>query len=311
MRGSFVRTLVELAERDPRLVLLTGDLGYMSLEPFADRFPERFFNVGVAEQNMVGLATGLAEAGYIPTVYSIVTFAVLRPYEFIRNGPVYHALPVRIVGVGGGFEYGHDGISHYGLEDVGVLRILPGITVLAPADHEQARSALLSTWNLEGPVYYRLGKDEKTVVRGLGGRFELGKAQTIGDGKDVLIITMGSVAPEGVKALDILAAHGVSGSLMIVASVSPPPLEDLVESLGRFPVALTVEGHYTTGGVGSLVAEIIAEHGLGCRLVRLGVEGLPNGLTGGRDYLYATHGLTGEIIAGKALKALRSSRRVS
>src|SRR5262249_41105479 len=110
MRGAFVRTLTEIAAEDARILLLTGDLGYMALEPFSERFPDRFLNVGVAEQNMVGTATGLAEAGFIPFVYSIVTFATLRPYEFIRNGPVWHRLPVRIVGVGGGFEYGPQGV---------------------------------------------------------------------------------------------------------------------------------------------------------------------------------------------------------
>src|SRR3954447_23056573 len=132
MRGAFANTITELAERDPRVVLLTGDLGYMALEPFSDRFPERFFNIGVAEQNMVGVATGLAEAGFIPFVYSIVTFASLRPYEFIRNGPILHQLPVRIVGIGGGGEYGTAGPTHHGLEDVGIMRIQPGITVIAP-----------------------------------------------------------------------------------------------------------------------------------------------------------------------------------
>src|SRR6267378_8244792 len=142
MRAAFANTLAELAARDPRILLLTADLGYKALEPFADKFPDRFINVGVAEQNMVGLATGLAEAGFIPFVYSIVTFAVLRPYEFIRNGPVLHRLPVRIVGVGGGVEYGLNGLSHYGLEDIAVMRAQPGVTVIAPSDHQQARTAM-------------------------------------------------------------------------------------------------------------------------------------------------------------------------
>src|SRR5262245_6295267 len=150
MRATFVRTLVEIAENDPRVMLLTGDLGFMALEPFFDKFNSRSFNVGVAEQNMVGLATGLAEAGFIPFAYSIVTFATLRPYEFIRNGPILHRLPVRIVGMGGGFEYGAAGPTHHGLEDVGVLRVQPGITIIAPADHEQARNAILATWDLPG-----------------------------------------------------------------------------------------------------------------------------------------------------------------
>src|SRR5947208_6407398 len=128
MRAAFAQTVCSLAANDPRVLLLTGDLGYMALEPFAQRFPDRFFNVGVAEQNMVGLATGLAEAGMVPFCYSIVTFASLRPYEFIRNGPVLHQLPVRIVGVGGGFEYGTAGPTHHGLEDIGVMRLQPGLT---------------------------------------------------------------------------------------------------------------------------------------------------------------------------------------
>src|SRR3989304_1271973 len=162
MRGAFTRSLVELAEREPRILLLTGDLGYTVLEPFAERFPDRFFNVGVAEQNMVGLATGLAEAGFIPFLYSIATFASLRPYEFIRNGPILHQFPVRIAGVGGGYEYGPAGATHPALEDVGVMRLQPGLTLIAPADHEQARAALLATWEQPGPTSYRLGKDDPT-----------------------------------------------------------------------------------------------------------------------------------------------------
>src|SRR3974390_2091985 len=133
MRVTFVQTLADLACSDPRIVLLTGDVGFMVLESFVARDPDGFFNVGVAEQNMIGLATGLAEAGLMPFVYSIVPFAVLRPYEFIRNGPVQHRLPVRIVGVGGGLEYGINGLSHYGLEDIAVTRVQPGLTVIAPA----------------------------------------------------------------------------------------------------------------------------------------------------------------------------------
>src|SRR3712207_7785086 len=112
MRLEFIKTLLEMAEEDARILLLTGDLGFLVLEPFRDRFPDRFFNVGVAEQNMVGLATGLAEAGFVPFTYSIATFAALRPYEFIRNGPVLHRLPVRMVGVGGGFDFGYNGLTH-------------------------------------------------------------------------------------------------------------------------------------------------------------------------------------------------------
>ncbi len=309
MRKAFVETLTELASRDSRILLLTADLGYMALEPFRDAYPRRFFNVGVAEQNMVGLATGLAEAGFIPFVYSIVPFAVLRPFEFIRNGPIQHRLPVRIVGVGGGLEYGTNGLSHYGLEDIGVLRTQPGLTVVAPADAEQTRSAVKASWNLPGPVYYRLGKDDKAVVQGLDGRFELAKVQCLREGSDLLLIAMGSVATEAVAAAQQLAARGVSCSLVIVASVSPAPIEELADLLARHAVALTVEAHYRVGGVGSLVAEVAAERGLPCRLVRCGVEALRSGITGSQRYLHHLYGLSAEKLVETALTALQRADR--
>src|SRR3990172_2873595 len=149
MRNTFIKTLIELAERDERILLLTSDLGYMALEPFAEKFPKRFFNVGIAEQNM-----------------------------------------------GGGLDYGYDGISHYGHDDVGVLRVQPGITIVTPADYEQARSAFLKTSHLPGPIYYRLSKDDKAIVPELNGYFELGRAKYIGKGRDSLMIAMGGIAGE-------------------------------------------------------------------------------------------------------------------
>jgi transketolase len=309
MRAAFAGTVTELAGRDSRVLLLTGDLGYMALEPFSDRFPSRFFNVGVAEQNMVGLATGLAESGFIPFVYSIATFASLRPYEFIRNGPIYHRLPVRIVGVGGGFEYGPAGPTHYGLEDIGVMRVQPGITVVSPADHEQTRTALLKTWDLPGPVYYRIGKDDKTTIPGLGGEFELGRAQLVRRGGDILIVVMGSVASEAAGAVEALARRGVEASLLVVASLNPPPAEDLTRALSGFSVALTVESHYVVGGVGSLVCEVVAERNISCRVVRCAVRRTPAGATGSQAYLHRVHGLASDSLVDSALQALREQER--
>lgn len=310
MRGTFVRTLTELAHFDPRIVLLTGDLGYTVLEPFRDTFPDRFFNVGVAEQNMVGLATGLAEAGFIPFVYSIVNFAVLRPYEFIRNGPVVHRLPVRIVGVGGGFEYGHNGISHYGLDDVGVLRIQPGMTVVAPADFEQLRSALLSTWNSSGPVYYRLGKDDTTRVDGLDGRFQMGRAHLVREGRDVLLVAMGSLTCEVLRAADVLEKCGLSPSVMVVSCVSPPPVEDLRAALRGHSLAVAVEAHYAVGGLGSLVCETAAGQAIPCRVIRCGVDRLPDGITGSQRFMHDHHGLSAERIAENVTAAARELQPV-
>lgn len=305
MRAAFAQTLTELAEQDPRVLLLTGDLGYMALEPFSDAHPDRFFNAGVAEQNMVGMATGLAEAGFVPFVYSIVNFATLRPYEFIRNGPVLHQLPVRIVGMGGGFEYGSAGPSHHGLEDVGVMRLQPGLTVIAPADHQQARTAIAETWDLPGPVYYRLGKDDKTTVPGLDGRFALGRAQSVREGNDLLIVAMGSVAGEAAAAAELLAEQGIACTVLIVASLNPAPVADLAAAVARFPLALTVEAHYATGGLGSLVAEVIAEAATGTRLVRCGVTTPSDGRSGSQDYFHHRHGLSRSGLVETALRELR------
>jgi transketolase len=283
---------------------MTGDLGYMALEPFADKFPSRFVNVGVAEQNMVGLATGLAESGFIPYVYSITPFITLRPYEFIRNGPVQHCLPVRIVGIGGGFEYAANGMSHYGLEDVGVMRIQPGLTVVTPADHEQAGTAIRSTWELPGPVYYRLGKDDTMTVPGLGGSFQIGRVQLLHEGREVLIVTMGSVANEAVGAAQTLEKQGVSARVVLVSSFNPAPVEDLITHLAGFQHVVTVEAHYPTGGVGSLVCEITAENGFSCQVARCAVGSCTDGVTGNQKFLYARHGLNSQAIAETARRLL-------
>ncbi len=298
MRGAIVRILTELAASDPRIVLLTGDLGFMVVEEFAERFPERFWNVGVAEQDMIGIATGMAEAGFIPFTYSIATFAALRPYEFVRNGPVHHRLPVRILAVGGGFEYANAGPTHHGLEDLAVMRALPDLTVLAPADHEQAAAALRATWELPGPVYLRLGKDDRSVVPGLGGRFQLGRAQIVRQGDThVVIVAVGPIARAAVAAAEILSEQGIDATVAVVASVAPAPVQDLLDLFRDAGTVVTVEAHSIVGGLGSLVSEVVAGHGLGCRVTRCGVRSGPDGVGGGEAFLNARHGLSREGIA--------------
>src|SRR5262249_12896059 len=152
------------------------------------------------------------------------------------NGPVHQQLPVRIVGVGGGFDYSTNGPSHHALEDLAVMRAQPGLAVLAPADFEQARAALLAAHGLAGPVYFRLGKDDSVRVEGLDGRFRLGRAEAIGAGGDLLIVTTGSIARNGAAAAAALAAEGIEATVLVAASIDPPPLEDLADALERFDV---------------------------------------------------------------------------
>jgi transketolase len=303
VRRAFIRTLVDLAALDERIVLLTGDLGFTVVEPFAETYPERFFNVGVAEQNMIGVATGLAEAGFIPFAYSIATFAVLRPYEFIRNGPVAHGLPVRVVGVGGGFEYGTAGFTHHGLEDLAVTRVLPGLTVLSPADYAQAASALRAVWDLPGPVYFRLGKNDADPIPGLDGRFSLGHLTKVVDGDDVAIVATGAIAAEAVAAAHALVSDGVRAAVLIAATLNPVDAEDFVDAIGQYPLIVTVEAHYATGGLGSTVAEVLADRGIGAQLLRIGVSGLSE-RNGSERFLNHAHGLSAARIAERVRAAL-------
>ncbi|HXE45697.1 MAG TPA: transketolase C-terminal domain-containing protein [Conexibacter sp.] len=303
MRSAFASALLDLAAEDERVVLLTGDLGFAVLEPFAERFPDRFWNAGVAEQNMVGLATGLAEAGYTPYVYSIATFASMRGYEFVRNGPILHELPVRVVGVGGGMDYGHNGVTHYALEDAGIMRVQPGIAVVAPADPRQTSAALPAIQALPGPVYLRLGKESQPVP-GLDGRFALGRAERIGEGRDVALVALGGMAAAAVETAERLADAGLEASVIVVSSLNPAPTEDLAEALADVPLALSAEAHYVNGALGSLVAETIAEHGLGTRLVRAGLRAMPIGATGSRPHLYDRHGLAPDQLAARVLRSL-------
>jgi len=306
VRNEFVDELVALAEHDERVMLLTGDLGFMVLEEFQRRFPDRFLNCGVAEQNMVGVATGLAEAGFVPFVYSIATFSTLRPYEFIRNGPALHDLPVRIVGVGGGFDYGHNGITHFALEDYAVMRAQPAIATIAPADAAQARAAVRATADHPGPAYFRVSKrgDE---LPGLDGRFELGRLEILREGADAAILAIGSIAHEALAAAELLAERGLQATVALVSSFNPEPADEIVELLGGVPTALTVEAHYRNGGLGSLVAETIAERGLACRLLRAGVDRMPRGETASQRYLEEQHGLTAPQLAEQLERAMTTA----
>jgi len=305
MRKAFIETLTEIAGKDDRVMLMTADLGYTVLEKFSDSFPERYFNVGVAEQNMVGMATGMAGSGLIPFVYSIVTFASLRPYEFIRNGPILHKLPVRIIAIGEGFDYGSAGVTHYGLEDVAVMRTQKGMTTVVPSDDMQAREALLKTWDLPGPVYYRIGKGSGGSVAGLNGNFELGKADEVIKGEDVVFVCMGGVSKEVVTASENLAKKNISSSVVIVSSFNPSPDEDIARVLKKFKKVITVEAHYTTGGLGSYVAEVVADNGLHCKVLRCGIGSKIEDHTGSRNFMNDKYGISSERLEESAINFLK------
>ncbi len=297
MRTAFVETLTELATQDERIVLLTGDLGFMALEPFREAHPDRFFNVGVAEQNLMGLATGLADAGFTPYCYSIATFASLRGFEFFRNGAVWHNLPVRVVGMGGGFEYGPAGVTHHALEDIGVMRTLPRVTVVAPADAAQTDSVVRYAQTRTGPVYLRLGKDDRRRVRGLGERFDPERVSMARRGPAGLVLATGGIAAEAGTAVEALAEHGTDCSFGVVETLAPAPAEHLRELVARHPWVVTVEAHVRNGGLGSILADTIADSGVSVPLLRCCVEDpLDSDRLGNEGFLHELHGLSASAL---------------
>jgi transketolase len=304
MRQAFLRGLCDLAAEDERIVLLTGDLGYMVMEPFRDRYPRRIINAGVAEQNLLGIATGLAEAGLRPYVYSIATFAVLRPFEFIRNGPVLHNLPVRIVGMGGGFDYGHAGSTHYATEDIAVLRTLPGLAIVIPADSNQAATALRLTAGIERPIYYCLGRDDSQIMPNLEGNFELGKIRIARAGAGLALIAMGSICVEVAAAAELLSGIGIEATVAIVSGFSPDPAEDIAELLARFRFAVSVEAQASSGGLGAFVSTVIATEGLACRLKILAVRTSPDGTCGNQAERWRKYGLDRDSIVKGACSVM-------
>lgn len=303
MRAAFFDQLATLAEQDPRVLLLTADLGYMAIECFAERCPKQFINAGVSEQNMTGMAAGLAEAGFIPFLYSIAPFAVLRPYEFLRNGAVAHRQPVRVVSVADGFDYGTNGISHFGIDDIGTLRVQPGLALIAPCDDAQARAALRATWEMRGPAYFRLSKAVRPEAL-VGDRFAVGETQTVVEGEDVLLIALGTMVYDAVLAAKLLSARGVRAAVELVDNLNAQPLQHLAGKMARYAHVVTVESHYIVGALGSMVCEMVAESGLGCRVTRCGVAELPDGITGGREYLHQRYGISPAQIAERAVQAL-------
>ena len=289
MRKQFVSTLIDIANRDERVVLLTADLGFMVLEPFAERHPDRFFNVGVAEANMMSIAAGMAHEGLIPFCYSIATFASMRGYEQFRNGAVLHQLPVRIVAIGGGFAYGTAGPTHHALEDIALMRVQPGVAIIVPADDAQVDRALRDHYALPQPMYLRLAKETASHPE-LNGRFRWGRLEVIGDG-DIAIVTIGSMTGVALEARRRLLAEGIETAVAVAASIAPAPTDDLVSLLSTKRACITIEDHRPVGGLGSLVAETIADHGLGLRLVRCGVTDPAGQPTGSEDFLRHRNGL--------------------
>ncbi len=273
MRTTFIETLCELAAADERIFLVCGDLGYSVLEVFADRFPDRYLNAGVAEQNMTGVAAGLAMTGRVVFTYSIANFPVIRCLEQVRNDVCYHGLDVKVVAVGGGLAYGAQGYTHHGVEDLAVMRVLPGMTVFAPGDPVEARLATRAAARRRGPCYLRLGKAGEQVVHTAEPVFEPGRAIVMREGTAATLISTGGVLPVVMRAAEELAGRGRPVRVLSMPCLEPLDTAAVEAAARETPVVVTVEEH-GPGALAAAVGEAMARsagRGTG-RLVPLHLE---------------------------------------
>ena len=304
MRNAFILGLTALAGRDDRVVLLTGDLGYKIFDDFAARFPGRFINAGVAEQNMVGVATGLALEGLRPFVYSIATFVTLRCFEQIRDDVCYNAVAVTIVGVGGGFSYGANGPTHHATEDIAIMRTLPNMRVVCPGDPVEAELAVAAGASLGGPLYLRLGRAGDPVVHHDPPSFEIGTAIKVREGTDSALVSTGGMLPVAVAAADLLEAENVSCQVISMHTVKPLDTAALEVCCRQTKALFTLEEHSRLGGLGSAVGEWLSDSGKSRRLTCFGTEDQFADTTGSQAYLRRRHGLSAAQIARKVIERL-------
>jgi transketolase len=309
VRTAFIETLCEVAERDERVWLLCGDLGFSVLERFAGRFPARYVNVGVAEQNMIGVAAGLAMSGKTAFVYSIANFPVMRCLEQIRNDVCYHDLSVKVVAVGGGMSYGPAGYTHHALEDLAIMRALPNMTVVAPADPVETRLATRAVAGASGPCYLRLGKAGEPVVHQEEPAFRLGKAIVLRRGADVTLVSTGGMLKTVMEAAARLADEGVSASVISMPTVKPLDEQAVEEAARTSPLLCVVEEHGPEGGLADAVARCLASAASPRRArllaMNLGTLGA-DGSIGSQSYLNGRAGLTAEGISGRVVASLRA-----
>jgi transketolase len=288
VRTAFIETLKDLAGQDERIWLLCADLGFSVLETFAQSFPKRYVNVGVAEQNMAGVAAGLALSGKIVFTYSIANFPVIRCLEQIRNDVCAHNLNVKVVSVGGGFAYGSAGYTHHGTEDLAMMRTLPNMTVLAPGDPVETRLLTVAATERPGPCYLRLGKAGEPIVHTSQPQITIGGA---------LAMTM--------KAASELAALGVSVSVLSMPSLSPLDDDAILRAARNTGRIVTVENH-GVGGLGSAVAEVLATSTLHPRFAPMYLQARPIKVAGTEASMYASHNLSAGEIASKMMSLLAS-----
>jgi len=267
----FVNCLIEQARKDDRVFLITPDMGFSVLEKFRDEFPDRFLNVGIAEQNAVGVAAGLALSGKVVYVYSIIPFITMRCFEQVRMDVAYMRTNVRLVGVGAGFSYGPAGASHHAIEDIAIMRALPNMTVCCPGDPVETRELVRRSFYHEGPMYFRLAKNGEPRIHGEETRIEIGQAVWLREGTDVAVVATSNMLESGKVLTDKWVGQRKSVSFVSMPTIKPLDHGAIDILIQNGTPIVTLEEHNIIGGLGSAVAEVIAESGKGIRFTRVAI----------------------------------------
>lgn len=286
MRDSFVNSLIELASENDRVMLLTADLGFGIFDDYIEKFPRQFINIGVAEQNMIGVGTGLGLEGWTVFAYSIGNFSTLRCLEQIRNDACYHEANLNIVASGGGFTYGQLGTSHHATEDLSIMRSLPGVTVVAPGEAWESAEATKQLAHTKGVGYLRIEKTNTVNTRRPGENFQIGKARRVRDGNDVSIFATGGVVEEALKAADSLQKIGVESRVVSYHTLKPIDTEEIRLAVNETNGIITIEENNIFGGLGGLVSEVCMEHGYYPKFFkRIGLNDVYSSIVGDQPYL--------------------------
>lgn len=303
MRDTVIKTLIELGKQDKNIELITGDLGFGVLKSFWETLPDQFVNAGIAEQNMTGVAAGMALEGKKVFTYSIGNFPTLRCLEQIRNDCAYHNANVNIICVGGGYVYGSLGMSHHATEDIAILRALPDVTVICPGDPVEAALAVKKIANTQGTCYLRLGRGGEKNVNTVIKEFKIGKAYKLRDANDLpqkaAIFSTGAILEETSKACDMLEEQGIAVEQYSFPTVKPIDSDVIKDCAERFDHIFTVEEHNVVGGFGSAVAEVLAEFGGKAKLHRIGINDFYCIEVGSQAYLREQVGINADGIARK------------
>lgn len=300
MRNAFAQEITRLAAEDEGIVLLSGDIGNRLFDTYKTKFPQRFFNCGVAEANMTGIAAGMALCNLRPVTYTIAAFNTVRCLEQIRVDICYHNLPVIIVGVGGGLSYASLNATHHALEDIAFLRILPNMAVICPADAWEVRAALNTALKYDGPVYIRLGKKNEPLIHSHFPKFTIGKGIVVRPGQDLCFLGTGNVLPIVIKTAEKLEKLDISAQVVSFHTVKPLDNKLLTDVFTEFSLVVTVEEHSILGGLGGSVAEWLSDRPpFKARLCRIGTDDAFLYNAGEQHYARKHFGLTPDQIVDK------------